>query len=576
MAYMMSDLTAGSTAVRQLQQNAIASQYDAAAIAAGAEETQLKLEQDRLKALYAPQQAALKIEQEQKAIEQTRLSNLVNQSKIDVNAEKKAAILKVTADPEYSKLSPADQSRKLAAAVMGIDSADGERFTKLADSEDSKSIINSLKQHEENRLQIGNALATIRGATDEQMTELINKMPDPMKTSIKANIPGFFEQTDRKLQRKQLEALMNNGEGKNNMAANEQRLAILDLQIQKAELANKAIEKELENIKAKGANIAATGKNIEETGKNIESKGTAKAGGSNSKAEKQDETDAKREDKQYAQFRRDASRIDFEYKRPVQEATDAFKKAVKVDETKVGIRSYFGGGSSPIEDTEGSDTKRAELASTKAWRELQELKQEVVQRKLNALEAMPEGKQKDRIYDSLQAELESIDTMSFGPKQRETKGRLDKSDATDTKDTKPGVPSGAKTHDGYPARKNADGSYSTEVSITVTNPKLNGGKPTNIPSLWKGKEVDEDTAVKNALASGKKYDSFSTIPEAVAAAKEKSKAGGAGATSNKPAVKLTQAQNDAAITKANEAIKNGADPEKVKARLKERGVSFKE
>ena len=574
MAYMMSDLTAGSTAVRQLQQNAIGSQYDAAAIAAGAEETQLKLEQDRLKALYAPQQAALKIEQEQKAIEQTRLSNLINQSKINVDAEKKAAILKVTADPEYSKLSPADQSRKLAAAVMGIDSADGERFTRLADSEDSKSIINSLKEHEENRLQIGNALATIRGATDEQMTELINKMPDPMKASVKANIPGFFEQTDRKLQRAQLEALMNNGEGKNNMAANEQRLAILDLQIQKAKLANEAIEKELENIKAKGANIAATGENIEATGKNIKSKGTAKAGGS--KTEKQDEADAKREDKQYAQFRRDASRIDFEYKRPVQEATDAFKKAVKVDETKVGIFSVFGGGSSPVEDTKGSDTKRAELASTKAWRELQELKQEVVQRKLNALEAMPEGKQKDRIYDSLQAELESIDTMSLGPKQRETKGRLDKSDATDTKDAKPGVPSGAKTHDGYPARKNADGSYSTEVSITVTNPKLNGGKPTNIPSLWKGKEVDEDTAVKNALASGKKYDSFSTIPEAVTAAKEKSKAGGAGATSNKPAVKLTQAQNDAAITKANEAIKNGADPEKVKARLKERGVSFKE
>lgn len=53
--------------------------------------------------------------------------------------------------------------------------------------------------------------------------------------------------------------------------------------------------------------------------------------------------------------------------------------------------------------------------------------------------------------------------------------------------------------------------------------------------------------------------------------------GGASVPSNKPtAAKLTQAQNDAAITKANEAIKNGADPEKVKARLKEAGVSFKE
>jgi hypothetical protein len=41
-----------------------------------------------------------------------------------------------------------------------------------------------------------------------------------------------------------------------------------------------------------------------------------------------------------------------------------------------------------------------------------------------------------------------------------------------------------------------------------------------------------------------------------------------------PAAKLTREQNNAAIAKANEAIKNGADPEKVKARLKAAGVRF--
>jgi hypothetical protein len=85
------------------------------------------------------------------------------------------------------------------------------------------------------------------------------------------------------------------------------------------------------------------------------------------------------------------------------------------------------------------------------------------------------------------------------------------------------------THDGLPARRNADGSYSTEVSITVTDPKLNNGKPTNIPSLWGGKEVDEQTAVDNALKSGKTYSSYNSIDEAVTAAKARSNAGGAGA-----------------------------------------------
>jgi hypothetical protein len=86
-----------------------------------------------------------------------------------------------------------------------------------------------------------------------------------------------------------------------------------------------------------------------------------------------------------------------------------------------------------------------------------------------------------------------------------------------------------RTHDGYPAVVNSDGSVSTEISITVTDPRLNGGKPTNIPSLWKGKVVPEDEAVKNALASGNTYQSFPTINAAVKAAKAKSAAGGANA-----------------------------------------------
>lgn len=87
----------------------------------------------------------------------------------------------------------------------------------------------------------------------------------------------------------------------------------------------------------------------------------------------------------------------------------------------------------------------------------------------------------------------------------------------------------AKTHDGLPARQNADGSYSTEVSITVTNPRLNGGKPTNIPSLWGGKELSEEDSVDAALKSGRSFQTFGSIDEAVAAAKARSAAGGAGA-----------------------------------------------
>ena len=95
--------------------------------------------------------------------------------------------------------------------------------------------------------------------------------------------------------------------------------------------------------------------------------------------------------------------------------------------------------------------------------------------------------------------------------------------------TEPTLPDDAPklyTHDGYPARQNPDGSHSTEVSITVTNPAINNGAPTNIPSLWKGKEVDEKTAIKNAVASGNKYSKFPSIEEAVKSAVARSQSGG--------------------------------------------------
>lgn len=88
---------------------------------------------------------------------------------------------------------------------------------------------------------------------------------------------------------------------------------------------------------------------------------------------------------------------------------------------------------------------------------------------------------------------------------------------------------GLRTHDGYPALRNEDGSYSTELSITVTDPRLNGGAPTNIPSLWRRNILDEGAAIEEALKSGRHFESFPTIDAAVRAAVARSAAGGAAA-----------------------------------------------
>lgn len=82
---------------------------------------------------------------------------------------------------------------------------------------------------------------------------------------------------------------------------------------------------------------------------------------------------------------------------------------------------------------------------------------------------------------------------------------------------------------GRPELENEDGTFSTEETITVTDPRINGGRPTNIPSIWHGKRppssddaVVEDYAISNALESKQSFPSYDTIEEAVKAAEQRS------------------------------------------------------
>lgn len=77
--------------------------------------------------------------------------------------------------------------------------------------------------------------------------------------------------------------------------------------------------------------------------------------------------------------------------------------------------------------------------------------------------------------------------------------------------------------DGSPALRNADGSVSTMLTATVTTDELNGGRPTNIPTVWSGKQLTEREAIDKALESGRTFPAFGSIDEAVNAAKNASR-----------------------------------------------------
>lgn len=86
-----------------------------------------------------------------------------------------------------------------------------------------------------------------------------------------------------------------------------------------------------------------------------------------------------------------------------------------------------------------------------------------------------------------------------------------------------------KTPEGRPILKNPDGSISTERSITITDERVNGGKPTNIPSMFGGTQLTEEAAIQRIVEAGgkdpetgKPVQSFNTIEEAVKAAEQRS------------------------------------------------------
>jgi hypothetical protein len=81
------------------------------------------------------------------------------------------------------------------------------------------------------------------------------------------------------------------------------------------------------------------------------------------------------------------------------------------------------------------------------------------------------------------------------------------------------------TAEGRPIIKNPDGSSSSERTITIQVDEINGGRPTNIPSMYGGKAVSEDEAIRRVIQAGGKdpetgraLPGYNTVDEAVAAA----------------------------------------------------------
>ena len=196
MAYLMSDMAAGSDAALKMQQNMAAAPYVQETAALAAEQNQLE------------------IQQKQANLEKTRLNTMVEESGFKAKEESKARIQKVVTSPEFQA---ADEVKRLQLlSAVQFESGDIEGGAKTAQASeifDAKKVANEQKQLDKNAQVVGNAYAAIHGADEKDFPALLEKMPKQQRDAIESQIPGFFQEANPKLQKSQLEALMMNAKG---------------------------------------------------------------------------------------------------------------------------------------------------------------------------------------------------------------------------------------------------------------------------------------------------------------------------------------------------------------------------
>lgn len=114
-----------------------------------------------------------------------------------------------------------------------------------------------------------------------------------------------------------------------------------------------------------------------------------------------------------------------------------------------------------------------------------------------------------------------------------------------------------------PQLKNKDGSVSTERTITVGF----DDRYYNIPTIWEGKQVDNPTAIKRArgaLAAGKEFPNFASLPEAERQAKARSAAIGRTLGANEMGSRSNYDDKVRSFPAAKQPVKRVAVPVKQK------------
>lgn len=206
MAFLMSDVAAGSNAALQLQRNMAA--------APDVQQTQANVMQEQANTL----------QQQQENVEKTKLANLVSSTGIKTDADIRNKIQNLVKDDSYIKSSPSDQVLKMASLVG--ESGKPEDMAKLIEVSEkitARDLLNQSRKADIERQSIADASSVLETIPEAQVNDRFNSLPEATRNLVigrvgeanwnnfspkekKAVVQNLFETANSKLQEQKIQA----------------------------------------------------------------------------------------------------------------------------------------------------------------------------------------------------------------------------------------------------------------------------------------------------------------------------------------------------------------------------------
>jgi hypothetical protein len=170
----MTDVAAGSTAARQMQQNVYGAQYDQANIAADAQKKQLDLQKEQAQIQEAEANTA-----------QTKLNTILTKSKFERSEDAVVKMQNLAGTEEFKKATDGDKARLTASLLGSLGQPEAmEKSLRNGESLDLAELNKQIKTSDANSRQIQNAISVFGQVADDKVKEAIDGLPPEARDSV--------------------------------------------------------------------------------------------------------------------------------------------------------------------------------------------------------------------------------------------------------------------------------------------------------------------------------------------------------------------------------------------------------